>query len=288
MTQKRPTPPVWRRRVGAQLVRYRGDMPAGDAARMMNWPGPRLSRIERGVYRVTADEVRTLCAKYGIDDPDGVDEVARVAEERAGDGWWAAYADRIGKEYYDFIQLEAKAKTMRIQHPVVIPGPLQSPGFVREMITRAPTTVSAERAEMLVHVRLARQEILTRDEEPVAVHALVPESAFHARFESGPSIMRDQLQRLLDLSERPHVTLQIVPLTAHPTFGANGAMTILTFRHPWTPVASVDNPMGGSHTEDPDKVAVLTAEFDAIAAIALPVQESRDLLTTYLEGLHQK
>ena len=260
-------------------------MPSGDVARAMGWSGPRFSRVERGYYRIGRDEVYDLCAKLDIDDPEGVKEVARVAEEPIGTGWWSAYASKIGQNYLDFIELESEAKTIRIHHPVVIPGPIQSAGYAREILTRAAIR-KEDRGEMLVSIRLARQEILAR-EEPVQFHALVPEPALHARFDSGPGIMTDQLRKLLDVAKMPNVKLQVVPLTAHPAFVTKGPMTLLTFRHPWAPVASVDNPMGGSHTEEAEQIQFLEAEFDAIGSIALPVDESRDLISEYLEGLHK-
>ncbi|HBF84501.1 MAG TPA: XRE family transcriptional regulator [Streptomyces sp.] len=259
-------------------------MKSGDAAKLMSWDTTRLSRIERGTYRISGKEVRDLCAKLEVDDPAGIEEVARVAEEPLGEGWWAAYAGRIGQNYLDFIELEADAESLQIQHPVIIPGLLQSPGYVREMITRAPTAVSPAHAEMLVSIRLARQAVLSK---AAKLHALVPESALHAKFESGPAIMRDQIRKLLDVSEMPNVELQLIPLTTHPTYGSNGAITLLSFKHPWAKVASVDNPMGGNHTDDTQQVSFLEKEFEAIAGIALPVDKSRDLLNEYLEGLHQ-
>ena len=262
-------------------------MSSGVAARLMGMDGPRFSRVERGYYRVSRDEVLDLCAKLGIEDPEGVEEVARVAEEPTGAGWWAPYVGRIGQNYLDFIELESEATDIRIHHPVIVPGPLQSPGYVREMITRALTTVSKAQAEALVNVRIARQEVLTRTDGPVRFHALVPESAFHAKFTSGPALMKDQLRRLLDVSDMPNVTLQIIPLTAHPTYGAGGSITLLGFRHPWAPVASIDNPLGGTHTEDPDQVELLKREFQGIASVALPVDKSRDVLNEHLEGLHK-
>lgn len=254
-------------------------MKSGDAAKLMGWDTTRLSRIERGLYRIAADEVRDFCERLGVDDPAGVEEVARVAEEPPGTGWWAPYADRVSQAYLDFVELEAEAETIRTIHPKVVPGLVQSPGYVREIHSSA----RSNHPESLIALRLARQEVLSRAQ----FHGLVPESAFHAQFDSGPALMRDQLRKLLDASEMPNVTLQIVPLTAHPSYGSNGAMTILTFRHPWTPVASIDNPMGGSHTYDPDQVAYLEAEFDNITSAALPVDKTRDLLTQYLEELHQ-
>lgn len=267
--------------------REEAGVPAGDAARRMGMDNSRFSRVERGYYRVSRQEVQQLAELLGVDDPEGVEEVARAAELPPGAGWWAPYAHRIGQNYLDFIELEADSDDIRIHHPSIVPGPLQCPGYVREIITRGPTAVSAADAEMLVTIRIARQEILTRTDRPVKLHALVPESAFHARFEQGPALMRDQLRRLLDVSDMPNVTLQIIPLTAHPTYGSNGAMTLLGFRRPWVPVASVDNPMGGVHTEDPEQVTFLEKDFNGIGSIALPVERSREVISEYLEGLHK-
>ncbi|MEU6932894.1 DUF5753 domain-containing protein [Streptomyces sp. NPDC046374] len=284
--QKRATPTVMRRRVGGQLRRWRGDMPSGTAAKKMGWDSVKLGRIERGLYRISADEVRQYAGDVlAVDDAIGIEAVAEAAEEPVGGGgWWRAYENEISPALYDFVQLENRARTVRLQHGSIVPGPLQSPAYVREIITRSTSTVTPKMAEVLIAVRLARQEILTRTEKPVHLHAIVPESAFHTVFESGPSIMRDQLRKLIDLSALPNITLQILPLTAHPTFGSNGASTMLTFDHPWASVASVDNPMGGTHTEEPKAVSYLENEFKGISSAALPVDKSREVLTEYLEG----
>ncbi|MCX4682218.1 helix-turn-helix domain-containing protein [Streptomyces sp. NBC_01433] len=286
-TPKRATPTVMRRRVGAQIRRWREPMRSGEAAKLMpGWDTTKLSRIERGLYRISGDEVRDLCAKLGVDDAEGINEVAKVAEEPAGGdhGWWKAYESRVSQPLVDFVQLEARARKISTHHPVVVPGLLQTPGYVREIIGGMPVSVSPERAEMLVSIRLSRQEVLTRKDNPVQLHALVPESAFHAHFEAGPGIMRDQLRKLIDASNQPNVDLQVIPLNAHPAYGSNGATTTLNFGHPWVPVVSVDNPMGGTHSEDPEEIAYMENVFALAAAIALPVDESRDLITTYLEG----
>ncbi|MFI1108465.1 MULTISPECIES: helix-turn-helix domain-containing protein [Streptomyces] len=285
--QKRATPTIMRRRVGAQIRRWRGELKSGEAAKLMpGWDTTKLSRIERGLYRISGDDVRTFTAKLGVEDPEGVEEVASVAEEPAGGahGWWKAYDSRVSEPLIDFVQLESRASKIRMHHPVVIPGLLQTPGYLREIIGGPSAAISPEQAEILVSIRLARQEVLTRTDNPVEFHALVPESAFHATIESGPGVMKDQLRKLLDVSERPNVRLQILPLTAHPSHGSNGATTILTFSHPWVPVVSIDNPLGGTHSEDPVEIGYMERIFTAAADTALPVDESRDLITEYLEG----
>jgi hypothetical protein len=287
MTQKRATPTAKRRRVGAQLRRYREDVPlkSGDAAKLMKWDTTRLSRIERGLYRVSGDEVRELIDKYGVDDPVAVDEIAAAAEEPPGAGWWSSYP--MSTPYRDFVELEADSETIRIVNPVVIPGPVQTHGYAREIITRSAHPETEQRAEQLVSIRMARQEILYRPVKPVKLQALIPQSALHAEFETAPVVMKEQLRKLLDVSELPNVTIQIIPVSAHPAFVSNGAVTILTFRHPWAPVVSIDNPMGGDHSEDQRQVAYMEAVFEQTASIALPVDKSRDLLTEYLDGLRK-
>lgn len=245
----------------------------------MGWSQARYSRVERGYYRISHDEVYKLTAKIGVDDPEGVEEVARVAEEPTGKGWWSSFSDKVTEAHLDFVELEAEAETIRVQHPKIIPGLVQAPGYVREI----HSTSRSENPETMIAIRLARQDVLSR----AKLHALVPESAFHAQFNSGDDVMKDQLRKLIDASKMENVTIQILPLSAHPSYGANGATTILTFRHPWTPVGSVDTSIGGSHTSDPDQVRYLEAEFDHLSTAALPVDKTRDLLKEYLEGLHK-
>jgi hypothetical protein len=258
---------------------------AAQAAKKLGTDTGRFSRLERGVYRISDEEIRTLAEIYGLNDPEGVEEVIRANGQEAG--WWAAYGDRLSESYRDFIELEADARTIRIHHPVIIPGLLQSPPYIHEMLTRGPGAVRRHEAEMLVNVRIGRQLIVTRDENPVDVHALVPESAFHVRFSEGSLVMRDQLQRLLLLSDLPNVTLQVVPLVTHPSYGSSGPMTLMTYRHPWVPIASVDNALGGHHTDDPAEVDFLEKDFRETASIALPVEQSREVIAERLEGLNK-
>ncbi|WP_229843800.1 DUF5753 domain-containing protein, partial [Streptomyces chryseus] len=140
--------------------------------------------------------------------------------------------------------------------------------------------------ELLVALRMGRQQVLTRSAPPATLHALVPESALHAEVGDGPLVMRDQVRHLLELSERKNVVVQVLPLSAHPALAANGAYTVLDFGHPWLPVYSVDTPTGGSHSEDPGEVTFLRAAFEETAEAALPAEQSRDLLKHHIERLN--
>lgn len=288
MTQKRATTTVKVRRVAAALRRWRedADLQLREAAGQAGVDFTRLSRLERGVYRVPAEDVRRLATAYGVTDEKAVEAVASAAAIPPGTGWWAPYSGLVGQSYLDYTELEADAVEIRMLHPVIVPGLLQAPGYARALLARSVKDVGPDRMELLVALRMGRQQVLTRTTPPATLHALVPESALHAEVGDGPLVMRDQVRHLLELSARTNVVVQVLPLSAHPALAANGAYTILDFGHPWLPVASVDTPTGGSHSEDAGDVAFLRAAFEETAEAALPADQSRDLLEHHIERLN--
>ena len=69
--------------------------------------------------------------------------------------------DHLWDEVY--IGLEAGATSIRNFEPSVVPGLLQTEDCARETFRNGPIELDLDGVERLVEVRLARQEILTRD-----------------------------------------------------------------------------------------------------------------------------
>ncbi|WP_424214219.1 helix-turn-helix domain-containing protein [Streptomyces sp. BI20] len=283
--QKRATPTIKRRRVGAQLRHYRdlAGLSSVAAARKVGMDNTRLARVERGTYRISAAEVRDLATAYGVSDDVAISGIAEAAEEPASVGWWHPYKDVAGQALLDYIALESEAMRVQIWAPSMVLGLLQTPAYAREVIHTSVTPTIQDRLERLVALRIARQQVLTRPGAPLECEFLVPESAFHTRFRGGPSVIKDQLRRLLDVSEAEHVTLRVVELAAPPHSG-HVTFTNLFFRHPWRPLVSFDNQSGGNLAEDDRTVTNSVATFEQIASLALSVDDSRKLITRYLEG----
>ncbi|MEU3423606.1 helix-turn-helix transcriptional regulator [Streptomyces murinus] len=274
-----------RRRIGALLRRYRADaeMTSKDAARAAGLDPTRLGRIEQGRYRITPAQITALMSAYGIEDDHARDELCRAAQEPPNSGWWMPHRGHLTDAYADFIALESGAVSLRVQHPVVIPGLLQCPSYARAMLESSIHPPTRERAETLFAVRMGRQQIISRPGTPVRLHAVVPEAAFRARFETG-TVVREQARHLLTLSEQENVTVQVLLLESPPNFGMYQAGTLLEFRHPWPAALSIDDWRGGSITEDTDEVAAMETHFDQLSKIALPTENSRE----FLENLLQK
>lgn len=286
MTQKKLPPPVMRRRVGNLLRSYReaAGLAPGAAAKRLGWDSTRQGRIERGIYRVPEGDVRKMLEAYGIQgDEEAVRELAAASNEPPGAGWWASYVGQISDALLDFIVLESKAQKIQVQNPAIIPGQLQAPGYVREIMANAVHPHNRERSNLLSAIRMARQEVLHRPGNPAHLHALIPEAALLHRFPNAPGVMKEQLRKLADDAGQPNITIQIIPVEAPAYAAANQAMTILNFRHPWPTLVSIDSSVGGSLLDEPAEVNYLSVVFEKIAETALPADESRGRINTHLE-----
>jgi hypothetical protein len=74
---------------------------------------------------------------------------------------------------------------------------------------------------------MARQQLLFLDEGP-RFEAVVDESVLH-RVVGSPAIMRIQLERLLELSHLPSVTLRVIPFEAGALPAGNNKFIIVSF-----------------------------------------------------------
>ncbi|WP_416969384.1 helix-turn-helix domain-containing protein [Streptomyces sp. 4F14] len=286
MTQKKLPPPLMRRLVGSLLRDYRerAGLEPGVAAKRIGWDSTRQGRIERGTYRVSAEDIRKMLKAYGIEDEEAVHEMSAASNEPPRSGWWASYMGRISDALLDFIVLESRSTKIQVQHPAIIPGLLQAPGYVREIFNNPLHPDNRELSGMLSAVRMARQEVLYRPGAPVQLHALISEAALLHRFPNNPTVMKDQLRKLAEDTQRPNITIQIVPSDVPAYTAANNqAMTIMSFRHPWPTTVSIDDSLGGSLLDDSIRVNALSVMFDAIADLALPADQSRDLINSHLE-----
>jgi hypothetical protein len=77
-------------------------------------------------------------------------------------------------------------------------------------------------------MRMRRQRILDRTPDAPSVWAVVDEHVLR-RQPPDPRVARDQLEHLLELIERPNITLQILPESAGPTPAEGGSFSMLRF-----------------------------------------------------------
>jgi transcriptional regulator with XRE-family HTH domain len=268
-------PTVRRRRLGTTLKRLRNDtgLTLEEAASAMGWKGPKLSKIESATQYIRPGEIAPLLSVYGISDSEVVTALENLAKDAGKKGWWQTYSGIVSPAYADYISLESDAAQICEWSPLVVPGLLQTAAYAREHLAGSTTSRTPEEVAALAEVRLARQSVLTRPGQPLEFWAIVHEATFHHRFPGRPSLMRDQLRRLLDRADMPNVTVQLMPLdsTTHP--GVAGSFSLVRFPGPTPDVVLLENLRGETYVEG-DEASPFAKAFERIRATALSVEDS--------------
>lgn len=284
MPNQRAKPTLRRRQLGKMLEKCRED--AGQtqaiAAASMGWPHHKLSKIENAKAHIPAKDVEPLLKKYGVTDKAFIAALAALAKDAGRKGWWAGYSDAILTTYIDHISVETEATRVRYYAPTLIPGLLQPRGYAREAI-KATGALEPELVEARVDVRTARQAVLTRTNRPLNFWAVINEPVLHQEFCESPDAMYEQLARLLELSERPTITIQVMPARAASHPGLLGLFSILDFDKPYPSIVQVEDLRGSSFIEDSSDVQTFEAAWERIVAAALPEDRSREVIKKVME-----
>lgn len=180
-----------------------------------------------------------------------------------------------------FAAYEAEATALYVFEHSLVPGLLQTPDYARAVLATRPNTAEDE-IDNLVAARLARQDILTRDEPSAPLlWALIDEGVLHRPVASA-EIMHDQLMSLVQVSRRPNMTVQVLPYSAGGHTGLLGAFTIADLgSNPGT--VNVEDITYGRVFEDAATVSRVTLHYKSLQSEALPKGASRELIARVAE-----
>ncbi|MEE1749166.1 helix-turn-helix domain-containing protein [Streptomyces sp. JV184] len=238
----------------------------------------KLSRIETALTAATAADVGLILDALDCTEDDLRTSLLKLTREGARRGWWQSYRSVLSSAYEDLISLESEADHLSAWQPTVIPGLLQTGEYAQQIIAAtAMSTAAEDRVDALVEVRLARQSVLTR-EAPLNLWAIIGEAALRTRC-ADSQIMYDQLNRLVTMSGRPTITIQVLPSNAAPHVGQMGAFSILGYgTHADLSVVHVESLTSALYVEERTDVAVYQDAVQQLRAAALSVDESRQMI----------
>jgi transcriptional regulator with XRE-family HTH domain len=222
-------PTVQRMLVGAQLRRLRTEVgltreEAGEAIRASEW---KIHRLENGQVGYKERDIIDLLRLYGVTDPTEVAELVALAREANTPGWWQHYGDVLPPWFRTYVDLESAATLIRTYEGQFIPGLLQTDDYMRAVVQGAHLDEPSDELGRRVRLRMARQQLLTRDQPP-RLWAVIDEAAMR-RPVGGPEVMRGQLERLIEATKLPNVTLQVLPFGAGAHPAMQGSFSILRF-----------------------------------------------------------
>ncbi len=231
----RSGPTALRIALGAQLRRLReaSSITTAEAGEAIRATHSKISRLERGRSGAKQRDVADLLNLYGVTDDTEREQLLILARQANAQGWWQQYSDILPKWFELYVGLEKAASIIRTYEVQFVHGLMQTEDYARAVILIANAHAPAAEVDRRVSLRMRRQQLLFQPDAP-ELWAVLDEAALR-RPPDGPKVMRAQLEHLLQITELPNVTLQIVPFHVGPHAAAGGPFTILRFPEPDLP-----------------------------------------------------
>jgi DNA-binding XRE family transcriptional regulator len=181
--------------------------------------------------------------------------------------------------FADWLTREREAASIRIWQPIIIPGLLQVAEYARALFVGERSNLSDDLLDELVAARLARQAIFAKPEPP-HLWVVLDESVLH-RLIGSPKVTHDQLVHLADLSERPYISIQVVPAS----IGAHAALAcaFLIGSTDGEPDLLLVEAVEDQTIRDAEVVRKAAVVFDHVRGDALPRGASQELILKVAE-----
>jgi transcriptional regulator with XRE-family HTH domain len=275
-TRRGVSPTVRRRRLGAELRKYReaAGLTIDHVADQLDCSASKISRLETGQTGSSPRDVRDMLALYNVGGQE-LEDLMVVARETRQRGWWQPYGSVLTGAYIGF---ESAAELIRSYEAQCIPGLLQIEDYARGVIQAARVDAPVDEVESRVKVRLARAGLLTQP-DPARLWCVLDEAGLRRQV-GGRDVMRRQLAHVATMAELPHVTIQVLGLDAGAHPGMEGSFVLLRFPDEADPdTVYVTMATGGVFQEKADELLLYAQIFDRLCEVALPPEKSIDFVT---------
>jgi transcriptional regulator with XRE-family HTH domain len=281
--------PTIRRRQLAKRMRYLRERAGKTPKEAAEWAGTTtstISKIENAKHSVQLAHIKLLLQLYGIEPPES-DEILRLAREANQRGWWtsSAYGDTLPKWFRDYVGLENDAEEIWAYDPELVHGLLQTPGYVRGVVSASQPGCSPAELERFVDLRQARQDKLHEDRPP-RLNVVLGEGALH-RVVGDADTTSEQLETLIQLGKLDHIHLHVLPfgVGAHPAMVSPFILLRFDTEPDNMDVVYLEHDTGALYLERPADIDRYTWIFTEIIKLAHDEAASAQLIATVRDNL---
>jgi transcriptional regulator with XRE-family HTH domain len=252
-------------RVGAGLT-------ADQVAWQLGVSRSKISRLENGQRGANQVDILRLCELYQVDEANRrrLTELAAEGKQRA---WWSPF----NFPHSEYIGLETAASSISDWGLALVPGLLQTSEYAHAVVRSGVPVQEAQVVDERVRVRLDRQQLLYSEAAP-SFEAVLDESVLH-RIVGSPAVMLAQLNRLLEMSELPHVSIRVVPYDAGAVPAGVNKFVILRF--PPSDVADIvliEELTGHRYLDTPKQVETYNTTFRTLVSLSAEPAKSRAMI----------
>jgi transcriptional regulator with XRE-family HTH domain len=221
--------------------------------------GAHIGQIERGDVRCREETAEALDAALG-------------SQGTIPSLWKQCVKSSVFPTWFDWYEVEAEATHLKSYQSMVVDGLLQTPDYAAALLKNDKEAVAA---------RIGRQEVLYReDPPPPRVSVLLYEGVLHHEV-GGKDVMREQLAHLLTMSEKPNISVQVVPEPL-PSAGSAGSFVLATLPDR-SEIAYAPMAARGLTLDETDDIRALSDAYDEIRGQALPIEMSKRLIQQIME-----
>ena len=279
-------PTVRRRRLGAELRRLREahSLKLEEVAEQLGLAPSTLSRIETGKAPTKSAYLTAMLGMYEVEDLAARKVLVDMAREGHRKGWWSIYDDVLPSGFDIYVGLEAEASGLRSYETGVVHGLLQTMDYAAAVLRELRPRDSEEQLARAVDLRMQRQRVLDQD-PPLDMWLILDEGAVRRNI-GGATIMRPQLEHLMQASRCSNVTMQILGFEVGAHAGLVGPFSILEFPERGDCDVAYTESVGGMiYLEKEREVRACAEAFDRMRAAALSPTASVELIRQILEEL---
>jgi transcriptional regulator with XRE-family HTH domain len=280
MTEEASGPTVLRILLGTQLRRLRESrgITAQQAAKAIRASESKISRIELGRNAFREVDIADLLTLYGINDHAEREQLLSLASQANQPGWWHRYQDVLPGFFQSYIGLEESAETIRSYDSQFVPGLLQTEEYTAAILELGE--FSLDETNRLVFLRKERQRRFTSG--GLRLWAVIDEMALR-RPVGSPGLMRAQLEYLLEISDRPGLTLQVTPFPSGASYLVPGSFSMLSFATDDLPdVVYVEQLTSAMYLDKQSDFDRYTAVMDKLNSTSLTPQQTTDFIQELL------
>jgi transcriptional regulator with XRE-family HTH domain len=260
-----------------QALREKSGMSHEQAAQAIDSSESTIRRMERAEGGLEPLTVKSLLMAYGVSDAGEIDAFLALSRDASKPGWWHSYDDVLPSWFRAAVGLEESASLIRAYEPQVVPGLLQTEGYIRAITAASSPAATEDFTERAVALRLARQQLLGRPDPPE--YRVVLDETVLRRTIGGHKVMRAQLEHLIQAAGQPQVTIQVIPFAAgwHPAL--YGMFNIFRFPAAQLPdIVYTEALTGAYYLDKPDESARYTEALDRLCAQAASPERTVTIL----------
>ena len=279
MSEPRSAPTVGQVVLGRRLLdlRERAGLKREEAARILRVAPATVRRMEMAEVSLKIPYLQLLLKSYGVSDEEA-EAFVQLAEDANKPGWWQRFHDILPDWFSMHVSLEGAAALLRSYEPHFVPGLFQTEDYARGVLTAgAIGQARPEDIERHVALRMQRQALLTRDDAP-RIWAVMDETALRRPI-GGSEVMRAQIDKLLQATKLPNVTLQVIPFSSGPHPGTYGPFVLFRFAMPELPDMVYSEYLTGAvYLDARSEVATHLEVMDRMAAQAATAHRTKEIL----------